>query len=111
MVLLLPWQLHVLSRPAPPCTCFAQGCASARDLLVRVEGLWAAGYGCCFKRVWVRLPGAFGSNMGVWATPARDLSWGLQASSGHKEHFGMRGCLISPQPGETAGSEAGACTP
>ena len=62
--------------PGPPCTCFAQGCASARDLLVWAVGFGAAGCGCCFERVWVRLPGAHGSRVGVWATPAGDLGWG-----------------------------------
>ena len=62
--------------PAPPRTCFAQGCASARDRLVWVVGLGTAGWVCCFERAWVRLPGACGSSVGVCATPAGDLGWG-----------------------------------
>lgn len=76
--------------PAPPCTCFAQSCASARDCLVWVVGvglqagsaaLREPGFACqgLVDPVWEFVPPV----LGIWAGDA-------QASPGRKEHLGMR---------------------
>lgn len=78
--------------PPLPCTRFALGCASARDPLL--FGRWA--WGCRLLlggvgRVWVCLPGAYGSRVGVLPRPLEVWPIDAQIPSSPKPVRGISG--------------------